>query len=165
MTQLVENDSYGAFNCLKELVQTQYKYLSKTTYEELKDTSQGENECIIVIGNIFLDCENDVEQLNNMLNVYEDMNNVMTFILLGEFISPRKADTADYDDIKLDYKQLADIIKKYHRLRTQCRFIIVPGMNDPASDGIMPCMQASTMFMNIDTMEPEFINDDFSGIK
>jgi hypothetical protein len=78
-----------------------------------------------------LDQADTIPTLNEMFEAYEPMSYVTTFVLCGEFISQKMVDSFDFEGIKFCFDSLAECIKKYDRIKTQCRFIIVPGVNDP----------------------------------
>lgn len=63
-----------------------------------------------------------------------------TIVLLGEFISRKNSDTMDYQSMQYWFESLASMIKEFDRLREEVRWIIVPGINDPASEKILPQM-------------------------
>ena len=73
--------------------------------------------------------------------------------------------TSYYEEISLDYKKLADLIKQYPRLKTECRFILIPGMDDPCSDGVLPSDQLNAFLGNNEEMDDYLLNNDFDGIK
>lgn len=168
---MITNDNFGAYSYLKEKINSEHEILSKAVFENLKEPCQDENETIVVVSCINLDDENDIKSLNEMFAAYEQMPSITTFIFCGEFISHKKVDSGNYDDIRMDYKQLADTIKKYDRLKTECRFILVPSINDVASDGILPSMQCTTLLGDLDedieydAANEEFTYKDFNGIK
>lgn len=60
----------------------------------------------------------------------------------------------DFESIKFAFDKLAESIKQYDRLKNECRFILVPGPNDPCSDQIMPNLPIS-----------EYFTSSFKGIK
>ena len=158
--EIILNDNFGAYSYAKYKImqesdgQISSEAISISKSKHTMQSAVNKNEAIVVISSLCLDEPSSIASLNEIFKAYEHIDWLSTFILWGEFISNKKIDTLDFDGIKFSFDEFAGLIKKYDRLKNECRFILIPGPNDPASDQIMPL---SPLW--------DYFTSSFSGIK
>lgn len=123
--EILHNDSFGAYTYVKNKILNQTNSMFVSALDSSLDQSKieshkiDENEGIVVISNLSLDEPSSMKSLEQIFEAYEATPFVSTIILCGEFISNKKVDTLDFDSIKFNFEELAELIKKYQRLRTE----------------------------------------------
>jgi hypothetical protein len=114
--EIVENDNFGAYTYVKQNILSDSVLFEKFRQEEhIIDEDEG----IVVISNLCLDESKSIPTLNEIFKVYECMTSISTFVLCGEFISQKKIDSLDFDGIKFSFDELANTIRKYHRIKNE----------------------------------------------
>ena len=157
---IIVNDNFGAYTYAKNKIikesdgQISSEAISISKSKQDIPNKINENEAIVVISSLSLDEPSSISSLDEIFKAYEQINWLSTFILWGEFISNKKVDTLDFDGIKFCFDELAALIKKYDRLKNECRFVLIPGVNDAANDQILPLSPLC-----------DYFTSSFSGIK
>ncbi|KAI9596511.1 DNA polymerase alpha/epsilon subunit B-domain-containing protein [Syncephalis fuscata] len=103
-----------------------------------------QNASIVFLSDLHLDRPGIFDHLQTIFEGYASTSDPallpIAFVFMGSFSSyplhiSRQHCTDQYKD---NFNQLADLISQYRVLRDQCRFIFVPGPNDPWSGDTLP---------------------------
>ncbi|KAG2497843.1 hypothetical protein HYH03_004110 [Edaphochlamys debaryana] len=127
----------------------------------LEEAQRGASERVVVLANVWLDRPEVLDSLNTIFNGFSGVPTVpAVFVLMGNFHSRAGAASGaaargagragaggeamlggcdvDYGVMKELFGQLAALIDQYPRLRTESRFVLMPGPDDPGPGPILP---------------------------
>ena len=120
--EISENDRFGAYTYVKNNILNKIEEIDKLAIRRNKTQEKyevNENEGIVIMSKLCLDEPNSIETLDEIFTAYEQVENISTFILCGEFISLKMVDSIDFEGIKFYFDELARIIKKNDRLKNE----------------------------------------------
>lgn len=100
--EISEKDHFGAYTYVRNNVLNKIEEIDKLAMNKREDLEDSidENEGIVIMSNIFLDEPETIHALDRIFTAYESIEAINTFILCGEFISLKKADSLDFEGIK-----------------------------------------------------------------
>ena len=119
--EISENDLFGAYTYVKNNILNKIEEIDKLAIRNKTQEKYevNENEGIVIMSKLCLDEPNSIETLDEIFTAYEQVENISTFILCGEFISLKMVDSIDFEGIKFYFDELARIIKKNDRLKNE----------------------------------------------
>ncbi|XP_028421920.1 DNA polymerase epsilon subunit 2 [Perca flavescens] len=97
---------------------------------------ENEDAMFVIVSDVWLDSVEVMEKLNIMFSGYASMPPTC-FILCGNFSSAPYGKT-QIKSLKESLKALADAICAYPSIHNSCRFVFVPGPEDPGPGTILP---------------------------
>eukprot|EP00916_Digyalum_oweni_P003464 GHVL01006276.1.p1 GENE.GHVL01006276.1~~GHVL01006276.1.p1 ORF type:complete len:332 (+),score=85.69 GHVL01006276.1:344-1339(+) len=93
----------------------------------------------VAISDVHLDNNNVVDRLRAMFITYTQSGAPpIGFILMGDFISKKFTHSAEMvNRYRENFENFADLLEEFPVVSSSCRFILIPGPNDPGAD-ILP---------------------------
>jgi DNA polymerase epsilon subunit 2 len=116
--------------------------LSMTTATEQISNleAQYQDSAIVVLSDVWLDCNRTVGGLQRMLAGFEHMRPVpAAFLVIGSFFSNNSLQGAvAVEALRKAFDMLAATILRYPNIAAQSKFIFIPALDDPLSSKILP---------------------------
>ncbi|KAG1674469.1 hypothetical protein FOA52_003074 [Chlamydomonas sp. UWO 241] len=109
-----------------------------------------DDDRLLVLANVHLDKKETLDALNDIFTIYcDNMEQLPSMIvLMGNFHSKAAGsfkpsalgggDDTNYIAMRDAFDSLAALVEQFPRLRSECRFVFVPGPGDPAPSGCLP---------------------------
>ncbi|GMI81096.1 CYCLOPS 2, DNA polymerase epsilon subunit B2 [Hibiscus trionum] len=98
------------------------------------------NDMFVILSDICLDNEQVMEKLETVLDGFENVEIVPSlFVFMGDFCShPCNLSFHSFASLRLQFGKLGKMIEARPRLKEQCKFLFIPGPNDPGPSTVLP---------------------------
>lgn len=102
--------------------------------------TQAVNDMFVVLSDVWLDHEETMTKLEEVLDGYESMEVVPSlFILMGNFCSyPCNLASHDFNELREQFGHLGALIANHPRIKDGSQFLFVPGPGDPGPPNVLP---------------------------
>ncbi|KAJ0171930.1 hypothetical protein K1T71_012693 [Dendrolimus kikuchii] len=112
------------------------KNLLKNSKALLKIEKENKDGMFVFLSDVWLDSLKVMDNLKTLFAGYNDFPPI-AMVFLGEFLSCPYGFEHSIQ-LKLVLNSLANLISQFTNLKDHCKFIFVPGRNDPAAANILP---------------------------
>ena len=98
------------------------------------------NDMFVVLSDVWVDSEETMAKLEEVLDGYESMEVVPSlFVLMGNFCSyPCNLASHDFAELRGQFAQLGALIASHPRIKDGSQFLLVPGPGDPGPPNVLP---------------------------
>ena len=134
-----QNDYFGAYQKLRRELAAQSVAASECTRAFEQSNVQQEQQSVIVLSEVHLDCPRQMRALEQLFETLEGMLPSI-IVVAGRFISEQNRYRVSHEQARDYFEQLGNIIRErsFDYLRDHTEWVFVPALDDPGQINLIP---------------------------